>query len=288
MSPTLRQLLLNPLAFLWRAMVEFHRAQGFLLAGAVAYNTLLSIIPLITLLLIALSHLLKPEQLLRMVEANLTIILPAQASELTAQFGNFLTHRELVGWVAMGVMLFFSSLAFSVLENAMSLIFHHRVAVNRRHFLISAVIPYAYIVLLGFGLLLITFLSGALQLLDQQSITLGIWQFSLDGLSGLLIYLCGIGGLVVLLTSLYLVMPFGRLAWRHALIGGITATLLWEAARHLLVWYFSTLSLVNLIYGSLATAVVALLFLEVGAIILLFGAQVIAEYERLQRRQPTP
>jgi len=51
-----------------------------------------------------------------------------------------------------------------------------------------------------------------------------------------------------------------------------------------MVWYFSTLSMVNVIYGSLTTAIVALIFLEVGAIILLFGAQIIAEYERLERK----
>ena len=48
-----------------------------------------------------------------------------------------------------------------------------------------------------------------------------------------------------------------------------------------LVWYFSTLSFVNVIYGSFATAIVILISLEFAAIILLLGAQVIAEYERL-------
>ena len=47
----------------------------------------------------------------------------------------------------------------------------------------------------------------------------------------------------------------------------------------ILVWYYSTISLVNVIYGSLATAVVALLSIEIAVIILLLGAQVIAEFE---------
>jgi membrane protein len=47
------------------------------------------------------------------------------------------------------------------------------------------------------------------------------------------------------------------------------------------VFYFSTLSMVTVIYGSLATAIVALLSLEIAGMILLLGAQVIAEYERL-------
>ena len=70
----------------------------------------------------------------------------------------------------------------------------------------------------------------------------------------------------------------------HVLIlGGITATFLWELMRHILVWYYSSLSLVNLIYGSLATTIIALLSIEVAAIILLLGAQVIAEFERNTR-----
>ena len=35
----------------------------------------------------------------------------------------FLAHRDVVGWVLIATLLFFSSLAFTVLENAMSVIF---------------------------------------------------------------------------------------------------------------------------------------------------------------------
>jgi YihY family inner membrane protein len=90
-----------------------------------------------------------------------------------------------------------------------------------------------------------------------------------------------LAGEVFVLTSVYLVMPVGRLALRHALVGAVTAALLWEVTRHVLVWYFSTLSQVNVVYGSLTTAIVVLLSLEIAAGLLLFGAQVIAEYERI-------
>jgi len=82
------------------------------------------------------------------------------------------------------------------------------------------------------------------------------------------------------------VMPVGRLSWQHALIGGVTATVLWEIARHVLVWYFSTLSQVNVVYGSMTTAIVVMFSLEIGATLLLFGAQVIAEYEKVVHGAP--
>ena len=90
-------------------------------------------------------------------------------------------------------------------------------------------------------------------------------------------------GEIAVLTAIYLVMPVGRLSWRHALIGGVTAALLWEITRHVLVWYYNTMSQVSVVYGSLTTAIVVLLSLEIAATLLLFGAQVISEYERLSR-----
>lgn len=77
-------------------------------------------------------------------------------------------------------------------------------------------------------------------------------------------------------------MPVGRLSLQHALIGGVTAGMLWELIHLALGWYFGTLSQVNVVYGSLTTAIIVLLSPEVAATLLLLGAQVIAEYERIE------
>jgi YihY family inner membrane protein len=273
-------LLKQPIKFLWRVIKGFQRNQGLLLSGAVAYYGLLSIVPLLTLLLVGLSHFIPEASLLASVRTHLNFILPVSADALTSQIGAFLKYRSLVGWIGTVVLIFFATLAFTVLENAMSVIFFHRVNIHRRHFLVSALIPFAFIALLGLGVVVVTLVSGALQGLDQEQVNLFGHSWVLDGASGLVLYLLGVFGLILLMTSLYFVMPVGRIAFRHALIGGLTATVLWEIARHFLVWYFTSLSLVNLVYGSLATAIVFLLSFEFAALILLFGAQVIAEFER--------
>ena len=133
---------------------------------------------------------------------------------------------------------------------------------------------------MGIGLLLITLVSGALDALSHQHVIIWGWDLSFAKTSRFALYMSGLLGMVIMLASLYMVMPVGRISIRHALAGGITATVLWEIIRHILVWYYSALSLVNVIYGSLATAVVALLSIEVAVIILLLGAQVIAEFDR--------
>ena len=272
-------ILQRPGRFLWRVLVGFRRNQGLLLAGAVAYYTLLSIIPMLALILVGLSHFIEQEQLYNSILSNLKLIIPAYAESVAGQVWGFLARRQLVGIVGILVMLFFSSMAFTVLENAMAIIFSHRTRKHRRHFLISAIIPYAYIFLLGLGLLIITLVAGALGTLSDKHLILLGWDLSLEGTSRFMLYLSGMAGMVIMLTSLYLVMPLGRIPIRYALAGGATATVLWEIIRHILVWYYSNISLVNVIYGSLATAVVALLSIEIAVIILLLGAQVIAEFE---------
>jgi YihY family inner membrane protein len=280
-SPQVAHVLANPGRFAWNTLKAFRANQGLLLAGAVAYYALLSIVPLLILAVIALSHVTDQAELLRTLGRYLEWLVPGQSRAIVTELSNFLEHRDVIGWVLLVTMLFFSSLAFTVLENAMSVIFLHRKAVKRRHFAVSAILPYIYILSLGFGLLIVTLVAGSLQAIGLESIELFGRDWSLSGVSGVLLYLLGLGGEIFVLTSVYMVMPVGRLRLRHALIGGITAALLWEATRHLLVWYFSTLSQVNVVYGSLTTSIVVLLSLEIAATLLLLGAQVISEFERL-------
>ena len=285
-------MLKHPFAFTLRVLRAFRANQGLLLAGAVAYYTLLSVVPLLGLMLIALSRVMDPADLLATSERYLEWLIPGQSTSVVGELSRFLDHGVAIGWVLLAAMVFFSSLAFTVLENAMSVIFLHRVAPRRRHFLVSAVIPYCYILILGLGLLSMTLVSGLLEAMGAESIDFLGRTWSLSGVSGALLYLFGVAGEILVLTSIYLVMPVGRPTWRHALVGGITATVLWEITRHVLVWYFRTLSQVTVVYGSLTTSIIVLLTLEIVATLLLLGAQVIAEYELIgteaQGRAPQP
>jgi YihY family inner membrane protein len=279
-------ILAHPLDFILKTIKCFRANQGLLLAGAVAYYALLSIVPFLMLVVVVLSHFIDQGVLLYTLRRYMELLVPGQSTSIVAEVANFLNNRELITWVLGGTMLFFSSLAFTVLENAMSVIFVHRVAIRRRHFLVSAVLPYCYVLALGFGVMLVTLVAGALQVMEREYVELFGYSWSLHGVSGALLYLLGLVGEILVLTSIYLVMPVGRLSLSHALIGGVTAALLWEVARHVLVWYFSTLSQVNVVYGSMTTAIVVMFSLEIGATLLLFGAQVIAEYERIGHHRP--
>jgi YihY family inner membrane protein len=277
------QIVEHPARFALHVVKAFRANQGLLLAGALAYYALLSIVPLLILIVMALSHFLDQAQLLATLGRALEWVAPGQSKTVVNELANFLEARVALGWVLLGTMLVFSSLAFAVLENAMSVIFMHRLTVRKRHFLVSALIPFGYIFFLGLVLLMGTLISAGLEAIGDESIVILGHHYSLGGISGFLLYASGVVLEILLITSIYLVMPFGRRSFLHALIGGATAGILWEGIRHTMVWYFGTISQVGVVYGSLTSAIVVLLGFEVGATLLLLGAQVIAEYERLEK-----
>ena len=281
-KPAWRKIADQPGHFALQVVKAFHKNQGLLLSGALAYYILLSVIPLFTFLLLMLSHVIDEAALMATLRRYIGLIIPGNSAAVLGQVRSILEHREVASWVVLVTMLFFSSLAFSVLESAMSIIFVHRVRTKKRPLWVSLLLPYVYILMLGLGFLAMTVIASLLQSMSDDQLVLVGRGWSLDLLSVMLLYLAGFVGLVLVLTSIYLVMPpRGRITPKHALAGGIAVAVLWEATRHVLVWYFSTISVVGVVYGSLATTVIGLLSLEIASIFLLLGAQVIAEYERL-------
>lgn len=265
--------------FLLRVARAFMRNQGLLLAGAVAYYTLLSIVPLSILALVVLTNFIEEQELIQTLSRYLEMVVPGYAVTLTEQVRSFLEHRTAIGFIGFGGMLFFSSLAFSMLQCAMSVIFLRHPKVPRRSYLVTAIIPYLYIFVMGVGVVLASFIVEAVEGLENRHLSFLGWGLELGGASGVTLYLLGIVGEVLLFTSFYLVLPVVRVKLRYAVIGGVAAAFLWEITRRVLVWYYGTISMVNVIYGSIAITVVALLSIEFVTLILLLGAQVIAELE---------
>jgi YihY family inner membrane protein len=290
-EPSTFVVLRHPVAFALDVLRAFRRHQGVLLAGAVAYYTLLSIVPLLILLVFVLSKFVPEQELLSTIGRYVDLVVPAMGDSIVSALDAFLDTGVVMSGILLVTLIVFSSLAFTALENAFAVIFHHRVPVRRRHWFVSAVIPYCYIVVLGVGLLLVTLVSGGLQAMTAREIAWFGHPLTLGALSSALLYVLGIGGEVLLLSSIYFVMPVGRLSWRHALFGGVFAAGLWELTRRVLVWYFGTLSQVQVVYGAFATTIAILLSLEIASAVLLLGAQAIAEFERklaAQKRMAKP
>jgi len=286
-SPRTLHVLRHPAAFALQVLRAFRANQGLLLAGAVAYYALLSIVPLLILMVMALSQVIDQDVLLATLRTALEYVVPGESRAVLAELKAFLDHRAVLGWVLLITMLFFSSLGFRVLESAMSVIFLRPVRMVKRSFLVSLLLPFGYIIFVSALLFVGAIVFADLVAMSAESLVLFGYRWSLHGVSHFLIYGGATLAEILLISAIYYFMPVGRVRVHHALIGGATAGLLWEVLRFALRWYFETLSQVNVVYGSLTTSIVALLSLEVAATLLLLGAQVIAEYERIEVGEAT-
>src|SRR5881396_4391314 len=97
----------HPGAFAVQTLKAFRANQGLLLAGAVAYYALLSIVPLLILTVIALSYVIDQKELLDTLGRYLEWLVPGQSQPVVLELANFLEHRDVIGWVLLGTMIFF-------------------------------------------------------------------------------------------------------------------------------------------------------------------------------------
>ncbi len=265
--------------FAGRVVAAFLHNRGILLAGGVGYNALLSLVPFLTLTVAVLSIFFDEERILGILRPQLKLLVPQHADTLLQTAESFLQSQAAASLVSFVFLLFFSSIAFRMLEEAVAALFHNSSEGVRRSFWVSAVMPYLFMLLLMIALFFLTLLTSSIDALGDRELRLFGTEISLAFGAQFLLRTVSFLGTVSLFAAIYRVLPVVRISMRRAFIGGLAAAVLWRLVGKFMVYYFTNISMVNLLYGSLATVVVVLLFLEIAFIILLLGAQVIAELE---------
>jgi YihY family inner membrane protein len=267
------------LGFAGRVALAFLRNRGILLAGGVGYNALLSLVPLLVVLVAALSLFFDETRILAILRAELAELVPQHTDTIIGAARTFLENQATPNVVSIGLLLFFSSIAFRMLEEAVAAIFHTSIEHPRRRFWVSAVLPYLFMVVLAAALVAMALVTHVLDALGGRSLEVLGMSRSLAPLVAWTATLLNFAGLVLLFGGIYSVLPVVRISARRALAGGLFAAVLWRLVARFLVYYFTNVSMLPVIYGSLASVVVVLLYLEIVFIILLLGAQAIAELE---------
>ena len=100
------RVLKHPGAFVVQTLKAFRANHRFLLAGAVAYYSLLSIVPLLMLAVITLSHFVDPTVLLQTPTRYLECLLPGESKAMVDELAALVEHRDVMRWVSLVTMLF--------------------------------------------------------------------------------------------------------------------------------------------------------------------------------------
>lgn len=259
--PALRELI----AFGAAMARRFREERAIQTAGSLAYTSLLSMVPLLTVALAVASAFPVFSSAIETLQTFLfDNVLPDTPGldAVTAQIDSFtrnagrLTAIGVIGFMVTAVMLMLT------IDNALNRIFR----VQRRRSLVQNVFIYWAVLtlgplLIGVSLSLTTMgLAGSLgfETLDLMARTL------LRGLPFL--FSCAA------LALLYGVVPARRVELRHALSGGIVAGIAFELAKRAFALYLQQVPTYTLIYGAFATIPLFLVWLYVSWVVVLAGA----------------
>ncbi len=259
--------------FVLRVGERLYRKHGLILASALAFDLLLSIVPLLALTLIALSRLLGDTRVRELIGSQLDRLLPGAIDPVLGAYATFVEESGSIGVVGVLSLAVFAVMAFRTLKEAMDIVFGPP-AVPRPAWR-AVLIPVAYLPVFGAGLLAVTGLMTAADTLPLGAVRwLGIDPGSLLPTA---LRAGGFLGLVSLFASFYRFLPANTPPWSLAAVGGVLAGSLWELTRSVLTWYFSHLSMVGVVYGSLASVIILLISFDFAALVVLFAGQVVAE-----------
>lgn len=261
--------------FGWRVLADFAANRGLLLAGGVGLNALLAVVPLLALCVYALSYAVSEARLVSLVRAEAGLIAPEHAALLAAAAQRFLESRALFGLLGLAALLVFGALAFRALADAVAIIFQRQTRNRARNGWLAALLAYPCMLVLSVAVLALTLL---LAFLDGGG-NLPAWAVA-PAWAPALLRLAGFVAIGLLFALVYKVLPAPRVALARALVGGFTAAVLWALLLWALLYGLDRLAPAGAVYAPFATVAVVLLWVELGAAVVLLGAQVVAALER--------
>ena len=264
---------------LWEARGAFIKDGCMNLSAALAFYTILSLIPFLFLIVSAAGYLLgSSDDAHQMVLSFMDRFFP-QASALILNEVKAISQRaRVLGWVGILSMIWTASVIFSSLEFAMGVVF--RVEQRRKYWksrlLALSMIPGSLVILL-----LSLFVTAFTGVMENYGLQVWGWGFRRSAFSGFLVgYLFPYLVLSLAFTAVYRIIPNTPISFRHAVTGGASCAFLFELAKHFFTWYLGRSSQYNVIYGSLEAIVILVVWVFYSSIILLFCAEVVSAYRR--------
>ena len=251
-------------------------------SASIAYYALFSLFPLLIILIVAGSFVLDSESVQRWVMNFETQVIPVSHQLLNENIQRMFELRGTVGLAALVGLSWSATSALAVLVRNINLAWKEA---QPRNFVESRLMALGIV---G-GLVALLFLSSVLTTVFGT-----LAQFSVPPWGGLAktplwAILPGVvPRLVAFLTllGLYSWVPNVKVKWSEAFRGALVAILAWEVATKGFTWYLgSGIVQYELVYGSLGTVVVLMLWMYIGVLITLFGAHLSAAIARRARQR---
>jgi membrane protein len=244
-------------------------------AAGVAYYAILSIFPLL-LGLIAVFGLFLPsvnlqDELLNFIGNNL----PGATDILRQNIMSIIRLRSILGVLSIVVLFWSGSTMFSAISLTINRawdIRRYRPFFIRKASELGMALSTGILFLLSLGAsAIISILRGVFDLPAAKLIIVDVGSRLVAFLLILAVFLL-----------LYKLIPNTRTYWRYVWPGALLAAILFEIARTLFVFYLENFANYQLIYGSIASIIVLLVWIYYSAFIMILGAEFTFQYGRMR------
>ena len=257
------------LAFTRLVLARFGRDQCMRISAALSYTSLLALVPLGAIAFAILKAFPVFDNIQGQIKALLfENFLPESVEGAQAYFDRFIGQTEGLTAIGIVVLAVTAILLLSTIEAALNSIFHVKA---KRPFVPRLMMFWAVItlgpLLLGGSLSLGTYLYALTEWAGADKI---------PGLGGVATRLLPSVLAIFAFTVFYAIVPYRPVRTLHALIGGISAGVLFGILRKLFALYMSAFPAYQTIYGALATVPIFLIWMYLSWAVVLIGAEIAA------------
>lgn len=256
---------------------RFREEKLGLTAGSLTFTTLISLVPLLTVMLAIFTAFPMFSSFQSALEQYFlkSLIPPNIAKPVLASLTQFAAKANklgVVGLVALGITALALMLTIDRTLNAIWRVQRPRPMAQR---------VLVYWAALTLGPLL---LGGSLTL---TSYAISVGQGYLTAMPASMSTALGSADVVLLglaISGLFHYVPNTHVRWRHALLGGAFVSIGFSLAKSLLAWYVKQVPTYSTLYGAFATVPVFLIWVYLGWVIVLLGAILAANTPSLTGR----
>ncbi len=124
---------------------------------------------------------------------------------------------------------------------------------------------------------------AAISAFSDQRLFLGGWL--VNTVSSLTLLAIDWGLILLVFLLAYRFLPNTKTYWRYIWPGAVIATVLYELGRELFIWYLEDIARYDTVYGPASSVMVFLFWVYLSSLILVLGAEISSEYERMRQSE---
>lgn len=268
----------NLMGFLRKVVNEYLTDNCPHLAASIAFYTFFSLFPLTLAAISMLGWMTSDPEIESEVIETVGDLLPVESEFITKTINGVTDNWEATGIVAIIGLLWGGSSVFNALRKSLNAAWGVR---RPRAFVVDRFLELCMMIGLGVLLLASFGATASLRVIKKYSITTTeVAFFKGDLFWSAMLIITTISMAFVTFLLLYKFIPNTKVRWRDVWGGAFLAAVGFEAVKQLFVWYATTYSPYNVVYGTVSNVIAVMVWLYVSAVVMLFCGKLTAVYSR--------